>query len=259
MICVTLGRGRHKSLLAEWQEAAKAGAELCELRIDCLRSEPSVKRILSEKHTPIVFTIRRGSDGGLWRGNEEKRMLLLREAIVAGVDYVDLEMDVAPKVPRFGKTKRIVSFHDFQKTPENLDELVEKMKGMNPDIIKIATLARSVADASRMLKLVAKAQVPTVGIAMGPLGTFTRILGKKFGTPLTYAGFNPERIFAPGMLQFHDLMKDYHYDKVDANSEIYAVIGDPIGHSLSPAVHNNAFRELGLNRVYVPIQIPAGK
>src|SRR4051812_30139928 len=111
MLCVIIGRGRHSSLAEEWKAAAEAGAELVEIRADCLRREPDLKRILANRPTPVVFTLRRGADGGLWRGNEERRLQMLREAIVLGVDYVDLETDVADKIRRFGKTKRIVSYH----------------------------------------------------------------------------------------------------------------------------------------------------
>src|SRR5436305_3349895 len=107
MICVTLGRGRHSSLLAEWKAVAEAGAQLVELRIDCLRREPNLKRLFAERFTPVVFTLRRGADGGLWRGDEDKRQRLLREAIALGVEYVDLESDVARTIKRFGKTKRV--------------------------------------------------------------------------------------------------------------------------------------------------------
>src|SRR3954454_5826392 len=129
MICVTIGRGRNRTLLEEWKQAAEAGAELVELRVDCLRSEPDLKRLLRERFTPLVFTIRRGADGGLWRGDEEKRQRIIREAIVAGGDYVDLESDIAAKIPRFGKTKRIVSAHVFKKMPEDLDELAKQLRG----------------------------------------------------------------------------------------------------------------------------------
>src|SRR5262249_23700206 len=114
MICVTIGRGRHSSLAEGGKQAGEAGAALGGLRIDCRRREPELKRILAERHTPLVFTLRRGADGGLWRGSEEKRQQLLREAIALGVDYVDLEMDIASKIRRFGKTKRIVSYHNLK-------------------------------------------------------------------------------------------------------------------------------------------------
>lgn len=256
MICVTIGRGRHASLIEEWKAAAAAGAELVELRIDCLRREPELKRIFAERPTPVVFTIRRGADGGLWRGNEDKRQQLIREAIVLGVEYIDLEMDIASKIRRFGKTKRIVSYHNMKGTPEDISDIAEQCDEMDADVVKVAMLAQSVADASRVLELGKSAAVPTIPIAMGDLGTFTRILGAKFGAPFTYAGFNPERMFAPGMLHYPVLKRDYCYDDINADTEVYAVIGDPIEQSLSPAIHNPAYRELGLNKVMVPLLIP---
>ena len=259
MICVTIGRGRHKSLLAEWKEAAEAGAELVELRIDCLRSVPNLRRILADRPTPLVFTVRRGPDGGLWRGDEEKRIALIREAIASGVDYVDLESDLASKVPRFGKTKRIVSYHNFQEVPADLHERVRLMEEMQADVVKFAVIARSLEDASQLLQLARDGNVPTIGIAMGEAGMFTRILAGKFGAPFTYAGFNPDRQFAPGQLRFQHLVKDYQYDKIDAQTEVYAVIGDPIGHSLSPAIHNASYRQLGMNKVLLPLLVPTGQ
>src|SRR5208337_317239 len=245
MICVTIGRGRHLSLAEEWDEAAKAGADLVELRIDCLRRKPDLKRILNARPTPLVFTIRRGADGGLWSGTEEKRQQLLREAIALGVDYVDLEHDIV------GKTKRIVSYHNLKKTPVDVQDVAEQCEELDPDIVKIATAAGSLEDASRALSLGVTGKFPTISIAMGEAGFFTRILGAKFGAPFTYAGFNPERVFAAGMPQFPVLRRDYCYDQIDSQTEVYAVVGDPIQQSLSPAIHNPAFRHLGLNKVLV--------
>ena len=58
-------------------------------------------------------------------------------------------------------------------------------------------------------------------------------------------GFHPERVFAPGMPRFQNLSRDYYYDQIDAETEVYAVIGAPIEQSLSPPIHNAAFRHLG--------------
>jgi 3-dehydroquinate dehydratase/shikimate dehydrogenase len=259
MICVTIGRGRHRMLLEEWKAAADAGAELVELRIDCLRRDVELSRLLANRYTPIVFTIRKSSDGGLWRGDEEKRRRLLREAIVAGVDYVDLEADTAPHIRRYGKTKRIISHHDFQHVPADLEDRAHRMAELDADVVKIAALARSVPQAARLLALPRDSKTPTIAIAMGEVGQFTRILGAKFGSPFTYSGFNPDRTFAPGMPLLADLRNDYAYDQINPDTEIYAVIGDPIGHSLSPAIHNAAFRHLGLNKVLVPLKIPPGE
>ena len=257
MICAILGRGRHAALTEEWKQAADAGADLVELRIDCLRREPDMKRILAEKPTKYVFTVRRGSDGGLWRGTEEKRKGLMRQAIVAGCDYVDIEMDVAREVRRYGKTKRVISYHNLKTTPPDLLEIAQQAEEMDADVVKIATRAHSVGDAIRVLQVASKMETPTIAIAMGEVGSFTRVLGAKFGAPYTYANFNVDRNFAPGMFGYNTLKRDYRYDEINEMTEVYAVIGDPIGHSLSPVIHNAAFRELGQNKVLVPIQIPA--
>ena len=257
MICAILGRGRHQALADEWQAAADTGADLVELRLDCLRREPDLKRVLAAKPTRFVFTVRRGADGGLWRGPEEKRQSLMRQAIVAGVDYIDIEMDVAREIRRFGKTKRIISYHNLKQTPPDLLEIAQQAEEMDADIVKIATRAHSVGDALRVLQVASQMETPTIAIAMGEAGSFSRVLGAKFGAPFTYANFNVDRNFAPGMFHYNTLKRDYNYDAINAATEVYAVIGDPIGHSLSPAIHNAAFHELGMNKVLVPIQIPA--
>jgi 3-dehydroquinate dehydratase/shikimate dehydrogenase len=259
MICVTIGRGRHSSLADEWKEAAEAGVDLVELRIDCLRREPDLKRILKDRPTPMVFTIRRGIDGGLWRGNEEKRQQLIREAIAAAVDYVDLEMDIAPKIRRFGKTKRIISYHNMKTTPVDVADIAEKCEEFDPDIVKIATNATSLAEAARVLHLATTSKSPMIPIAMGELGVFTRILGAKFGAPFTFAGFNPERVFAAGMLPHPVLKRDMAYERINGETDVYGVLGDPIEQSLSPTIHNAAFAHLGLNKVMVPFLVPDGQ
>ena len=162
----------------------------------------------------------------------------MRTAIAEGVEYVDLEDDVAASIPRFGRTKRIISLHDFRKTPDNLDEIHRRLCGLDPDIVKICTMANHPHDNLRMLELIRRSKVPTIGLCMGDIGMPTRILAGKFGAPFTYATFHHERVLAPGQLSFQQMTEIYHYDQIDADTEVYGVIADPIGHSLSPLIHN---------------------
>ncbi|ADV61233.1 shikimate 5-dehydrogenase [Isosphaera pallida ATCC 43644] len=258
-ICVILGRGRHAALIQEWKDAADAGAQLVELRLDCLRRDIDLKRILANRYSPCVVTIRRGRDGGIWRQDEERRQRLLREAIVMGVDYVDIEADIAKEIRRFGKVKRIISYHNFKETPKELPDIIQKMATLDADIVKVATIATSIQDAAFVLKTASEAPVPTIAIAMGEVGFFTRILGAKYGAPLTYASFNPDRSFAPGLPNFRDLKRDYRFEKIDSATEVYGVIGDPVAQSLSPMVHNAIFEHYGQNKVYVPFKVAEGK
>jgi 3-dehydroquinate dehydratase/shikimate dehydrogenase len=255
VICVSIGRGRHRHLIAEYKHLAEIGAKLVELRLDYIQSSVNLKRILAERPCPVVITCRRERDGGMWKGTEEQRQMLLRTAIVEGVDYVDLEEDIAGSIPRFGKTQRIVSYHNFHETPHDLEALHTRLASLNADVVKIATLANEPQDNLRMLRLVNNAKIPTVGLCMGEIGTPSRILTGKFGSPFTYATFQIERTLAPGQLS-HEVMRDvYRYEQINAATEVYGVIADPVAHSMSPLVHNAGFAELKLNKVYVPFRV----
>src|SRR5206468_2411648 len=107
-ICVVIGRTRHKMVQIEIQEAAKRGARLIEVRLDFLAKAPDFQRLLSAKPCALVATVRRPQDGGRWAGSEEQRRMLLRQAIAAGFDWVDLETDVADDIRRFRTAQRIV-------------------------------------------------------------------------------------------------------------------------------------------------------
>ncbi|MCI0684799.1 MAG: shikimate dehydrogenase [Gemmataceae bacterium] len=258
-ICAVIGRTRHKMMQIEIQEAAKRGAKMIELRLDFLKKAPDFKRLLARRPCPLIATFRRPSDGGRWSGSEEERQMLIRQAIVAGFDYVDLEADTADRIPRFGKVKRIVSYHNLDETPDDLESIYERMCRQDADIVKIAVSGMQTADNVRVLKLLRNPPVPTIALCMGDLGTCTRILGAKFGTPFAYAAFNKERSFAPGMLSFHELQKVYQFEHINAETQVFGIVGDPVGHSLSPLIHNRAFQELGINAVYVPFRVPRGE
>ncbi|MBI3462307.1 MAG: type I 3-dehydroquinate dehydratase, partial [Planctomycetes bacterium] len=263
MICVTLARPRHGMMIPEHRALAERGAELVELRLDALIRKVDLRRLLRERPCPVMITCRRPEDGGQFRRGENERRLLLRAAIAGGADYpsadyVDLELDVAGEIPRFGKTKRIVSYHNFQETPENLDEIHAQLAARDPDIVKLVTLANRPSDNVRMLKLVLArnaARVKTVGFCMGEIGLPSRILTGKYGAPFTYASSQKGLAVAPGQISFDELRGLYRYDAIGPETEVYGVIGDPIAHSLSPLIHNTAFREMGLNKVYLPLRV----
>lgn len=255
-ICVIIARTRHKMILAEIQEATKRGAEFLEIRLDYLRKQPDFHRLLEDKKAQMMATVRRPSDGGRWAGNEEMRQTLLRQAIVAGFDWVDLEADIIDKIPRFGSVRRVVSYHNVRETPENLEDIYQNMCKQDADVVKVAVRAQQPSDTIRTLKLLRNAPKPTVAIAMGDLGIPSRILGAKFGSPFTYAAFNQERALAPGLMSFREFQKIYDYSRINSETKVYGVIGDPIGHSLSPLIHNRAFREMGINSVYLPFRVP---
>ncbi|MEM7577409.1 MAG: shikimate dehydrogenase, partial [Planctomycetota bacterium] len=58
-----------------------------------------------------------------------------------------------------------------------------------------------------------------------------------------------------------DIQRLYRWDALTPDTKVYGVIGHPIGHSMSPAIHNAAFDALGqqgepYDGVYLPLPIP---
>ena len=256
MICVSIGRGRHRMLMQEHADLAQQGVKLVELRLDYIRRSVDLTRLLQDRPTPVIATCRRPTDGGKWRGSERDRIMLLRTAIVDGADYVDLEHDIASEIPRYGPTKRIISYHNFRETPDDIAEIHAKITKLDPDIIKITTMANSPEDNFKVLRLIRSSSIPTIAFCMGDIGTPSRILCGQAGAPFTYATFSDERKMAPGQLSYQTMRDLYRYEQLNAETRVYGVIADPIGHSLSPLVHNRAFEDNNINAIYLPFRVP---
>ena len=121
MLCVTIACEDLSQMLAKHRELVRQGARLVELRLDYLQGEiVDLRRLLADRPGPVVVACRRPQDGGRFAAGEVQRLALLRMAIALGADYVDLEDDVAAAIPRSGHSRRIVSLHDFEKTPDDL-------------------------------------------------------------------------------------------------------------------------------------------
>jgi len=256
MICVSVGRGRHRMMIAEHHHLAEQGVELVELRLDYIRRPVNLRRLLDNRPCNVVATCRRPSEGGKWMRTEDDRRILLRTAVADGADFVDLEWDIADKIPRYGETKRIISYHNFDETPENLEDIHEKLSKLDPDIVKIATMANNPIDNIRALRLCRDSDIPTVSFCMGEMGMPSRLLCGKFGSPLSYATFHEDRQMAPGQLSYRQMIDEFDYENITHDTIILGVIADPVGHSLSPIVHNACIKKAELNMLYLPFRVP---
>lgn len=243
-------------MIAEHRHLAEEGVELVELRLDYLRRAVNLKRLLDGRLCPAIATCRRKNEGGRWEGSEADRQMLLRAAIADGADYVDLEMDIADRIPRYGNTQRIISYHNFDETPDNLEEIHHQISKLDPDIIKIATMANNPIDNIKALRLCRDSEIPTAAFCMGEMGLPSRLLCGRAGSPLTYATFSEDRQMAPGQLTYQQMKSDFRYDSITNKTVILGVIADPVAHSLSPVVHNACIREQKLDMLYLPFRVP---
>lgn len=173
---------------------------------------------------------------------------------------VDLELQSAAKCrPEQLKNLRskaalILSYHDFHAS-KKLEDVLEKMAVYPADFYKIVGTATTLYDNVEMMKLLEKNsdRRSLVGLCMGEQGIISRVLGVRAGSAFTFAAFSADEKTAPGQVTAQELRSTYRIDQVDAATRVYGVVGDPVSHSLSPAIMNAALRRENVNGVYLAL------
>jgi 3-dehydroquinate dehydratase/shikimate dehydrogenase len=254
MIAIPITAATNEEALGLMRLAAGT-ADLVELRLDYMEEPPDLERLLSNRPLPVIVTHRPVREGGLFEGDETARVALLREAIALGAEYIDVEHDSVGLIGDTLATRVIVSYHNWGETPENLHDIAQMLIGSGGRIIKIATLVKDATDNFRLCQLPSALGVPTIAIGMGARGAASRILAGKFGGYLTFASLSQGAESAPGQLTAKDLVGLYNYRSINLKTRVFAILGNPIAHSLSPHIHNAAFRALGADAVYVPFEL----
>lgn len=253
MICAVIRSETTEQALAEMAEAKKAGADLCELRLDYAR-QPDLPRLLENKPLPVLATVRPSWEGGRFEGSEAARIGMLEDACLHGADYVDVEYRAYKDFNR-RQAKLVLSFHDFEKIPDDLEKTVARMKVLEPFLLKVACKTRGAKDLARLARLQKGLGVPGMVVAMDDYGEPLRVLYARYGAAVTYASVRAGAETAPGQLTVEELVRLYRVKSVDDTTGIYGVVGNPVAHSKSPVLFNDVFRHLGLNARYVRIRL----
>jgi 3-dehydroquinate dehydratase/shikimate dehydrogenase len=201
----------------------------------------------------VIVTCRPTWEGGDFKGGEEERKRILAKALSLGAEYVDLEWRARfdDLIAQDAGRRIVLSAHDYLGVPIDLTARVHAMRSTGAEVIKIAATLSSLSDCVPLLDLGAQSgrQGGLVLIGMGPYGLPTRVLAGRFGSVWTYAGALKEI----GQLSAQSLLKDFHFRAIGDGTEIYGVAGGSVLHSVSPAMHNAAFRAARLDAVYLPL------
>jgi len=259
-------------------EAVSAGAEMLELRTDYLDrlDKTSVAALIAGAResipvsVPVIVTCRDPREGGAGQHPQSLRVEILLAAIEAGADFVDLEYANFIQ-PQIGERIRsalggqshcrlILSAHDFQGRFADARRLYNDIRQACPDAIpKLVYTARHINDCFEAFDLLNGTQGDRIVLCMGQAGLISRILAKKLGSFVTFASLNEQAATAPGQLTAGSLKGLYRYDSINAKTELFGVIADPVAHSLSPALHNACFADKGMNRLYLPLLVQGGE
>jgi 3-dehydroquinate dehydratase / shikimate dehydrogenase len=234
-----------------------------ELRLDWLADDRQRAKFLGWlkkqkfRGAALLATCRRVRAGGRFRGDIPAQLHWLVRAREAGCAWCDVEVETLRVLP--GKSVRsypvpervLLSVHDFERTPKLPRKIFVPEHG-DVDALKIATKARTIADSVRLVE-VARRSKHFVAVPMGEAGLPARILALREGSALAYAPIG-ERT-APGQVSLQEMMKLYRAHELTRKSQVFGVIGNPVGHSLSPLMHNTAFVERGVDAVYLPFLV----
>ena len=247
-LCVTVTADTTAELRTRRDQAVDA--DLVELRLDTVR-DPSAAAALAGRRCPVIVTCRPKAHGGHFLGSEEERRTILSEALALGAEYVDLEWQgaCADLMNRTGGRRVILSHHDFTGVPADLPNLTHAMLASGAEIVKVAVTASRLGDCLTLRDVGRNTRVPMALVAMGEAGMPSRVLPGWMGSCWTYAGDN----VAPGQLSAARMLDEFSFRRIGAHTEIYGVLGKPVSHSVSPSMHNAAFRATHRDAVYLPL------
>lgn len=228
---------------------------------------PKWADILQSSPLPVIVTNRAKWEGGNSSAPEEQRLSVLLDAISLNAAHVDVELKAAElfrslcearNLPMpFPTTKLILSHHNFSRplTSEEVASVHAEMIVSSADVCKIAMATSSALDNELVFRTLQDSTVPTIMLAMGDMGQVSRIVAPKFGAYLTFASVGRGKESAPGQVDTETLNSLYRFRDISADTPVYGVIGNPVSHSMSPALHNTALAVTNTPGVYVPLKV----
>ncbi len=240
-------------------------ADLIELRLDRI-GDPGDERLrafIARAKKPVIVAAHGPESGGTFAGDLEERLELLRSAARAGATFVDVDWRLSLELgPLEGKCHRIVSRHELDGTPEDLAAMDAEVREVlyEGDVIKLVAHARSSEDGLRMLRHLRAARGGLIAFSSGEKGRFTRVLCRLFGSAFTYAapasvpGEPAPEPTAPGQIRVNDLRAMLPPGGGNAQTAIFGVVGDKLGHSFSPHVQGMALKMARLDALYLAFE-----
>jgi 3-dehydroquinate dehydratase / shikimate dehydrogenase len=268
LLCVPITETAVEKCFAAIRDSERL-ADIIELRLDYF-SVDTLPQMIAELQAriaqigkPLIMTFRPREQGGrrdltlpdrqnFWRG--------LPPEIVRAMAFADLELDLAESFTDASPipwSKVICSWHNIEETPAGILEIYERIAGTRAAVVKIATQANRIGDCVQLFELIERksAVKPIIVLGMGMPGLMTRVLALSRGAMLTFGALRRGAESAGGQPTINELKDLYRVDQLTRDSETLGVIGNPIGHSRSPLMHNAVLKALGRNGVYLPFEV----
>jgi len=212
--CVSIAENSPDKIKDKLKNALKK-SDYAEIRFDFLKTEeiPQTLENIKYELKKVVCTLRPKSEGGKFEGSEKERISILKLIAEYNPFLLDIEFNTIKKNKELAKylkstkTKLLISWHDFKKTPK-FSELKNKMNLMSKfsHNVKIVTTAKSDKDSTTTLQLYSQNKKSNlIAFAMGDNGRLSRILCLYLGSPYTYVSLG--KPIAPGQFSVDEVKK----------------------------------------------------
>lgn len=262
MLCIAVTPTSRTLAKVDLLNAARR-ADLVELCLDHLTKDPDVGDLLAACPKPVVVSCRRKEHGGRYAGSEANRLGLLRQAIIAGPAYVELDPDAAEALPRFGDTKRLVAFHSPDKPLKQIAATVDRaVDKLHADAVKFTWPTPTLSAAWPLIYAVSqKLSVPVVGQGIGAGGLTFSLLARRLGSPWIYAALERGMEDVAGQPTVEELDATYDARSIDGTSRFIAFAGFPQdGDAAAESLcrtWNAAARTAGVPHRALPLEVGA--
>lgn len=245
MICISVTPTSRRLAAADLFNASKQ-CDMIELCLDHLARKPDVGALLEAVDKPILISCRRPDEGGQWEGTEDERIQLLRNAIVAGPAYVELDLDTAAKIPPFGNTKRVISYTNLNGplSPSGVDKVLKQCEQAKADVVKFTWLTETLDDIWPLLSVATQDRgLPVVGKGIGRGNLAFSLLGRRYGSPWIYAALERGMETCAEEATVSQLEEEYCWSEVSRQTRFVGIIGQSTAENVTARILNAAFRE----------------
>ncbi|CAK7348231.1 unnamed protein product [Dovyalis caffra] len=264
LVCTPLECETVGEMLSSMKRAEAEGADLTELRLDSLSFShvSQVEKLIKRRTLPSIVSFRLKSSR--ISSNKDRKntcLQVLGLAFDLNVEFVEMDYEVASDnvmsdyVYNRSNTKLIVSSYVNGRKPsaEELGYLIACMQSTGADVLKLVIDVEKITDLAPVFTMLTHCQIPLIALAVGSRGLICQLLGPKFGGFCVYGSLSDKAV--PGMPTLLSLRQVYKLEYINAETKVFGLISNPVGHSKGPILHNPAFRHTGYNGIYVPMQV----
>ncbi|XP_061342553.1 bifunctional 3-dehydroquinate dehydratase/shikimate dehydrogenase, chloroplastic-like [Gastrolobium bilobum] len=252
LVCAPLECETMEEMETSMEKAKSEGANIVELCIDAVSHFhiSQVENLIKLRTLPAIVSFSKATC-----------LEVMRVALELEVEFIEVDYKMACEVSVWEyknqnpNSKFIVSSYvnGGNLSAEALGDLIAEMQFTGADVVKLKMDVNYITDLVPIFRMLTHCQVPLIAIAVGSRGLICQLLGPKFGGFLVYGSLEGKPI--PGLPTLVSLKHVYKLEYVNADTKVFGLVSNPVGHSKGPFLHNPAFRFAGYNGIYVPMLV----